>query len=398
MASIELKKTPLWYLLDWSDRDKCLLFSGMVAVMQLFCWIIVALGANYTDFGQQYVSPKGLQETHWAFLLGELIWVGLFIWGLTLKRKRKHSKRFVTAFLYLYGVPFLFIGQMIGHFHPLLGVVVLGSGLIGCMLFGFERVIGPILFIFSLTAALVIGSIYGVIEYANLLVADPIIKTSVSGVWVFFSLLISLPFALGSFVVANVLLQRWHEREMQVQQLSLTDELTGLPNRRAVLDRGRHEVLRAQRNGDPLAIAMMDIDFFKRVNDTHGHAVGDKVLVEVSDQVNKHLRKIDMIGRVGGEEFVIVMPETNAVEALNIMERCRQQVEKNGFIMASGKKIRVTVSFGVCVASGVNNRRTLVGMLRLADRALYTAKNQGRNQTQVIEAIETAQTPVSAQA
>lgn len=80
------------------------------------------------------------------------------------------------------------------------------------------------------------------------------------------------------------------------------------------------------------------------------------------------------------------------------MERCRQQVEKNGFIMASGKKIRVTVSFGVCVASGVNNRRTLVGMLRLADRALYTAKNQGRNQTQVIEAMETAQTPVSAQA
>ncbi len=165
-----------------------------------------------------------------------------------------------------------------------------------------------------------------------------------------------------------------HERDDLVQQAT-HDALTGLFNRRHVEDLLRAEVERAQRHARPLAVAMLDADHFKNINDTYGHPTGDDVLREISARCRKTLRANDILGRYGGEEFVIVFPETNVEEAGAVAERMRAAVAANP-IQVGGHALDVTVSIGVSAYAPGHNVERLV---ERADAALYTAKQDGRN-------------------
>ncbi len=163
----------------------------------------------------------------------------------------------------------------------------------------------------------------------------------------------------------------------RLEELSQTDALTGLHNRYYFDRRIEHEVERARRYGSPLAVVMIDIDHFKRVNDGHGHPFGDLVLRGVAQALKRVLRNVDSLARYGGEEFVAVLPETPRSEALAVAERLRQAVEAERF-ESGGQRVPVTISLGV--ASGpppvVENPHEI---LKLADEALYRAKESGRN-------------------
>lgn len=169
----------------------------------------------------------------------------------------------------------------------------------------------------------------------------------------------------------------------QVQQLAIIDDLTGVYNRRHLLELSEREFKRAQRFRRSLSLVMMDIDHFKLVNDNHGHAVGDEVLRIIAERCKSNIRTVDVFGRYGGEEFIILLPETELVEAFQITERLCNKIADSPISTSAGP-INITASFGI--ASFNTDVGDLNALLRHADMALYSAKRNGRNRLQTFTA------------
>jgi diguanylate cyclase (GGDEF)-like protein len=169
---------------------------------------------------------------------------------------------------------------------------------------------------------------------------------------------------------------------------SRVDTKTGLLNASTWEQEAEAEIARAVRTGSPLALALVDIDHFKAVNDTYGHLVGDKALRAVTDALRGQLRAYDLAGRFGGEEFAILLPHAREMDALTVAERLRSHVAGLSIPVGddpeSGPCVRVTISVGVASLDGES--RELTDMLAAADSALYYAKETGRNKTHVIPA------------
>jgi diguanylate cyclase (GGDEF)-like protein len=171
-----------------------------------------------------------------------------------------------------------------------------------------------------------------------------------------------------------------------------TDKLTGVPNRRALLLELFNEVERANRYERPLSVAFVDIDHFKPVNDTYGHAVGDIVLQGVAQALKGNLRATDMVGRYGGEEFMLVLTETDVEEGAVLTEKLRTIVARQRFAVEGNPALSVTISIGI--AGGIGSRLSSEALLRDADAAMYSAKSLGRNQTYIFaEPDEDARVP-----
>ena len=176
--------------------------------------------------------------------------------------------------------------------------------------------------------------------------------------------------------------RRYHDklRSMLDDSVSMayTDALTGVYNRRymnAHLDRQIMEIGDTQK---PVSVILFDIDHFKSVNDTHGHAAGDEILKQVAGRVGSGIRDFDMLARYGGEEFVVIMPNTPADDAVAVAERLRKSLEATGFDLECGTALAVTASWGVVTTS--DPMETAESLLQRADDALYSAKHSGRNQ------------------
>ena len=168
----------------------------------------------------------------------------------------------------------------------------------------------------------------------------------------------------------NVLLHQ------EAQRLSVTDGLTGLRNYRSFQQAISRETERAVRFGRPMGLLMLDLDHFKNVNDTHGHQVGDAVLIEVADRVRAEVREVDLVARYGGEEFTVVLPETDRRGAEHIADRICERVRGRP-LHAAGIELRLTVSVGVAVLP--EDGTTPSSLIRAADDALYRAKAAGRD-------------------
>ncbi|WP_170144779.1 GGDEF domain-containing protein [Hydrogenivirga caldilitoris] len=167
-----------------------------------------------------------------------------------------------------------------------------------------------------------------------------------------------------------------------LEQESIADPLTGLFNRRYMKEILEKEFMRAKRYNLPLSLLMIDIDFFKKINDTYGHTVGDQVLIEVSRRLLNSLRQIDSASRWGGEEFLVVLPNTGRRGAIAVGERIREEVAKEPVVTDKGDKIWATVSVGVASLEGSTDEYESLkpgDMIELADKALYRAKRSGRN-------------------
>jgi diguanylate cyclase (GGDEF)-like protein len=175
---------------------------------------------------------------------------------------------------------------------------------------------------------------------------------------------------------------------IRTRELALQDQLTGLANRRALEKLLGEEVTRALRHGRPLSILMADVDHFKAINDTYGHRAGDEVLRELAGLLGQSLRSIDTAARYGGEELLLVLPETPGTEARRVAERIRSAVGEHDFVVEPGESeptlsLRVTVSLGI--ASIPQDADSPERLVEIADRALYDAKHQGRNRVVVAD-------------
>lgn len=165
----------------------------------------------------------------------------------------------------------------------------------------------------------------------------------------------------------------------QIKRLSITDGLTRVYNRRYLEERLEQEFRRSQRHKTFLSVLMLDIDHFKRINDTYGHQMGDEVLCKLTELCRQVTRSTDILGRYGGEEFVVLLPEADLMGGLCVAERLRKLVEVQTFTTDKGP-IRITISLGLCTipAEGVETAQQFI---KQADEALYRAKETGRNQT-----------------
>ncbi|MFG6467685.1 GGDEF domain-containing protein [Roseateles sp. BYS87W] len=179
------------------------------------------------------------------------------------------------------------------------------------------------------------------------------------------------------FVLAN-----FERMASQMRKLASVDGLTGACNHNTTLSLLAHAMERSRREGQPVSFVMLDLDHFKRVNDQHGHVVGDQVLKAVAQCTRGRLRGSDVFGRLGGEEFGLVLPATGVGGARHVAEQVRQAVEALVLQGDAGRTLRVTLSAGVAEAAFSDTPETL---MHLADKALYQAKQQGRNRVVVAD-------------
>ncbi len=175
--------------------------------------------------------------------------------------------------------------------------------------------------------------------------------------------------------------QQLAETARQLHTLAMHDELTGIYNRRHIVELLERQRQLFQRHGTPCSLVLFDIDHFKQVNDRHGHAVGDTVLTAFVQRIQPALRKEDAFGRYGGEEFLLLLPETRVADALTLAERVRQQVAASPLAFVP-QPLPTTVSCGVAELQGME---TVDDWLNRADDALYRAKEQGRNRAVLAE-------------
>lgn len=178
------------------------------------------------------------------------------------------------------------------------------------------------------------------------------------------------------YFLAWKLVGRLDETQKRLKHIAVTDELTGLKNRRHIMEQMYKEYQRAVRTGATLSLILLDIDHFKKVNDSFGHAFGDRVLRAVAEEMREGLRTYDLLGRIGGEEFLIISPGSTLDEAAGLAERIRQMI-KIRKISDRTREITVTVSAGVTSFS--EQDATADAILQRADEALYLAKQQGRD-------------------
>lgn len=188
--------------------------------------------------------------------------------------------------------------------------------------------------------------------------------------------LLTLVLLLGSsYLMLNQLTGKIEAAQRALHEASISDELTGLRNRRFLMARYHEEFERARRYSTPLGLLMLDLDHFKKINDNYGHPFGDLVLKRVAETISEAMREYDLAARYGGEEFAVLVPETKRQDLLALAERIRVQLEKKDIIDVSFSA-KVTVSIGVTSREESDTPETL---LNRADKALYQAKHEGRN-------------------
>ncbi|WP_240638201.1 sensor domain-containing diguanylate cyclase [Pseudomonas jilinensis] len=201
----------------------------------------------------------------------------------------------------------------------------------------------------------------------------------------------SNPIQMATFLTATVsmilvgmglILMVKERADAQMLKLAMHDELTGLPNRRYILEVLERLLAASNRQQQPLSLMMLDTDHFKLINDRHGHQVGDQSLKLLADTLRSRLRAQDHAGRLGGEEFLVVLPNTQASGARELAEQLRQSIEQSTFLTRDSRPLTLTISIGLCCLEPGGELDSQQAISR-ADQALYLAKQNGRNRVEM---------------
>ncbi len=361
---------------------------------QISDWVLVTASAMSIPACITSLMRSRVIGWYWEMNLHALATIGL----LCMVVFRHHiSFAIRTGFLvgvgFVLGIAGIFQFGMLSSSMPLLLITPPMAGI----LFGYR--VGIALSV--LAVVLVSGSAYGVINQKLATGFDLAAYFTLAPSWINFLLTMSL--ALAVSVAANIMLEkqflqaleRAHQKRRELslmvdertvallkarteaERLARTDELTGLPNRRAFMEKARLMDAQARRNETPYCILMMDVDHFKKINDTWGHNGGDAVLRNLGQVLKGRFRTTDACGRVGGEEFAIMLPDTTSQEAFDLADQIRIVVAQSG-LHTPEAQIRYTCSIGV--AQWDDSQSSLEKVIGNADTALYAAKNGGRNQ------------------
>lgn len=281
-----------------------------------------------------------------------------------------------------YTLNMLFFGYLIGSLSMAAGAVLMGSPIFGFFLLDRKAIYIALAVGLCTITASALFSIHGVIPYAPLLIYQGDITTT--SFWFWSMMFFIIPYWFVVCVLCDFIIKSWRQREADVRYLAERDPLTGLHNRH-YLDHHIPLLLKAViARQQMLSIVVIDLDHFKKINDQFGHLWGDKVLQATAQVLKQNIRKTDIVGRFGGEEFILVLPDTYEIEALSIAERIRYQLESLTLHDDQGRNIPVSGSLGL-VAKQPTTQNAFNTLVHLADLALYQAKANGRNQVQIYQ-------------
>lgn len=372
--------------LDWPAIDRLLLFGGYLG---LFLLAVAGALAGALRLEQQVVSELRYLNvpvaSATAALCGAVSVVVLgFVLAALSRRTREDAwsaMEYVVIYAYLavvlWGVyvtsSYFGFGIMAWFLGATLGSILLDIGKIKTAnLLATLAIVG-----------LMALDVRGDIPHAplfNLPALPSIDRTPLS--WLLVEATVAVFFGVAVFI--NIaLVGRWLIREEGYRQKSTTDGLTKLMNRQSFIERAQIELSRSERRQSPIACIILDIDHFKRVNDTYGHPVGDRALVAVADTLAKTARSYDLVSRYGGEEFVLLLPDTDSQAALGIAGRIRKNIMAL-VIEVGDQRLSMTASLGVASAPA-DVDRDIRALLSAVDEALYEAKSAGRNRAILYE-------------
>lgn len=361
--------------IDWPETEKAVFSSLINILLYLFFFCVSALVYFFPSLQTQ--ADDAVVKLTGELALGvTAMWVILLLATLRVRRKNPNSSVPSLIQIYLFGQPLMLFAVLNGIHAIVTGLLLAATPVFGLILFNNRHVLVATGMIWTEVILIGVGVSTGVLPNAPLYPGGET-ANSTSLVWLVFQILIGLPaVALGLFIV-NSLLTGLRSREQKILELSRRDGLTGAWNRRYLMEMLQHELAVARRSGSPISLIMLDLDFFKKINDRFGHLAGDTVLVATAGALQQTMRETDYVGRYGGEEFIIILPACDAGTAQGIAERCRRSLESL-VIETDGKRIPVSASFGVTTLTRIGAGGG-DGLVAIADEALYAAKEAGRN-------------------
>lgn len=372
----------LYSILGWSPVAKAMLISCITAYIAMNAVGVLLLLLTLENI-QPFINVQTIQTSTVIAGLVMLTSLIIFFSGFSVRRRWPGSLFYQHLSLQFFGLALVSLGYLTGILYISTGIMLLCSPIIGFMLF--ERRIVIQVFLVSLGSVVVLAylSAFGVLPYA------PAFKPFITSQQINIPLLtfliyyfITICIALV-FVLFNHILGSWRERSAEIKAAGKIDALTGVMNRHCILQELEAAISRSQRLRQGSAVILLDMDHFKQINDTWGHPAGDQVLKHAAKRLRQTLREEDSIGRFGGEEFLLVLQELTQAQAKKLVERCRQCLADAVTVEGSRQQtITVSASFGLVFFNG-ESAVNADDLIRLADVALYRAKNAGRNRVEV---------------
>ena len=367
-------------LLDWQAIDKTILIALFCVDAPLVYGGTIAYGFLKQLFSEQSIGitfNPGYALLYITLNFLHFVALCIFIIIAFKKRKQQSSWDFFWHFVALSWVTVILLTSFLAGTMYTDGILMLLIGFtISLPLQPIQSLMRIFTFAFILLITLTYLDIMNILSAGALFSGSPYVDGKLWAPWYYAKIVMGFS-AFGVAFIASRCIASWRKRENIFRQLSTIDSLTQLSNRGYFFSRGQVEFSHAARRKKGLACIIVDLDYFKDINDSYGHHAGDKVLIAVADILSTSARHYDEVSRIGGEEFAILMPATSIETAAQVASRIRRTLEKT-IIMVDGNKLNVTASMGVS-AFPDNAADDINALLKLADNALYTAKRSGRN-------------------
>jgi len=358
----------------WNARDRSLYVQFLTALLMVIVTFSFAVLDGW-PFLLERPQDEGALRTTTMLAVGALVfWLGFYVWTWRwYVRRGTDFSWLLFATIAAHILTGTAVCYAIGPYTASSGLIMVAALLLGMVLL--ERrsfwiaVVGWFLSMFAIHFASEAGALPFLSLFEASLEQSDLAQVAAERAAA--AALIYIPLA----VVMDHLISVWRQDERTLYEAAQFDSLTGAYTRGFAMAIMRRAVLKARGDAKPFGVLMLDLDHFKRINDAHGHARGDLVLKQTTHAVQSTLRAGDIVGRFGGEEFVILLPSADLKQAMGAAERCRAAVEK--MEIPGAPYLSVTASVGV--AAFPDHGEDLDGLLKASDRAMYTAKANGRN-------------------
>ncbi|MGE8560020.1 MAG: GGDEF domain-containing protein [Acinetobacter sp.] len=357
-------------VMNWSILNKCILMLILGSLVHVI-WIVWKIYVLLSPDLWQWVNLPLLKLQLGLNILSLMVFIGM-IYPCSMWRKKAWVQRW---FPYLC-VAFFVIslcrdGYIVGVLSPATMIAYISLVTVGLVLFNRKIVyyaLVPATIYLILCGYL---SLQGDIRYAPIFYLDSLPYQN--KFWVLTMIYFITPILITCLILFEILLSQWRHREKLIQHLSQIDPLTNALNRRSI----NYCLEKLERKPSSYALVLIDLDHFKQINDHYGHDKGDETLIKVSQILSNIIRDSDVVGRFGGEEFILILNQSSWEQAQIIAERCRKAIQQLDLTSDSGESIKVTASFGIALS---NTQFRPQQLLSQADKALYQAKACGRNQ------------------
>lgn len=362
-------------ILEWQAVDKSLflLLLLLPLYVQYLSWSLYVLARPDRESLINVAVVHQMIQIEFVLIC---IGAALILLGLYLRKHWPENIAFQYVTLQFYALSLVLMSYSIGTVSFCAGIVLLGAPVFGFIFMDRGAVWAGAVSALVTLALLSYATVWGWLPYAPVMVAPTSLASNLF--WMNSLFFFAAPFLLTLPFLADQMLLWWREREQRIQQLSRTDALTGLHNRRRILELLDELSQVCGRQQVPLTVSILDLDHFKQVNDNWGHPVGDAVLKQAAQCLKAHVRAGDQVGRYGGEEFMVLLPGATAEDAQAVLNRCRQALTELSIDNGAGGQISTSASFGAAIHTA-NSAVDLHHSVLAADQALYQAKTRGRN-------------------